>query len=71
MKGQELPKENEGEGETYISETIEQHKSKIRQVYEQLGALTRLEDVERPYDILELSPIQCDMTFETGLKAME
>lgn len=53
-------------------ETFEQRKSKIRQVYRQLGALTRLRELKLCY-ALEVVHFQdvFDMTFKTGLDGME
>ncbi|KAF9961841.1 hypothetical protein BGZ72_001391 [Mortierella alpina] len=53
------------------AETVEQRTCKVRQVYEQLGALTQLKNLGIRYLALEESPVQFDMTFKTGLKAME
>ncbi|KAI9238233.1 MAG: hypothetical protein BYD32DRAFT_460832 [Podila humilis] len=53
-------------------ETFQQRKSKIRQVYRQLGAMTRLQELKLCY-VLEVVCFQdmFDMTFEIGLDAME
>ncbi|KAF9382007.1 hypothetical protein CPB97_007387 [Podila verticillata] len=61
------PEEEEATG---VPETVEQRKRKIRQVYEQFGALTQLKELGIRYDIQKKSPIHFDMTFKTGLKAM-
>lgn len=58
------------EEETGTPETVEQRKRKIRQVYEQFGALTQLKELGIRYDIQKRSPVHFDMTFKTGLKAM-
>lgn len=53
-------------------ETFEQRKSKIRQVYEQLGTLIRLRELKLCYaQEGVIFRNEFDMTFKTGLKAME
>ncbi|KAG0337382.1 hypothetical protein BG000_005479 [Podila horticola] len=60
----------EEEAETGAPETIEQRKRKIRQVYQQIGALGNLTHLGIRYDIQKESPVHFDMTIKTGLKAI-
>ncbi|KAG0020328.1 hypothetical protein BGZ81_009382 [Podila clonocystis] len=60
----------EEEVETGAPETLEQRKRKIRQVYQQFGALKLLKELGIRYDIQKESPVHFDMTIKTGLKAM-
>ncbi|KAF9569574.1 hypothetical protein EC968_002471 [Mortierella alpina] len=61
----------EEEGGRTEAEAVEQRKCMIRQAYEQLGALTQLKTLVLCYKVFEQSPVQLDMTFDTGLRAME
>ncbi|KAG0092711.1 hypothetical protein BGZ92_008827 [Podila epicladia] len=60
----------EEEAETGAPETLDQRKRKIRQVYEQFGALKQLKELGIRYDIQKESAVHFDMTIKTGLKAM-
>ncbi|KAG0039159.1 hypothetical protein BGZ82_009419 [Podila clonocystis] len=60
----------EEEVETGAPETLEQRIRKIRQVYQQFGALKLLKELGIRYDIQKESPLHFDMTIKTGLKAM-
>ncbi|KAG0343855.1 hypothetical protein BG005_002158 [Podila minutissima] len=60
----------EEEAETGAPETLEQRKRKIRQVYQQFGALKQLKELGIRYDIQKKSPVHFDITIKTGLKAL-
>ncbi|KAG0337385.1 hypothetical protein BG000_005482 [Podila horticola] len=60
----------EDEAETGVSETLKQRTRKIHQVYEQFGALTRLQELRILY-ISQYYRDGFDMSFKAGLKAME